>query len=217
MAGTITALRYQKRNKERVNVFIDGAFAFGLAAIEAAHLKVGQALTDKDIEQLENKDEVERAYERALNFLSYRPRSEAEVRRNLKKKDVADAAVDLVVERLTRAQLLDDREFARYWVENRLQFKPRGPRALRQELWQKGIPDAIIDEMLDGYDEQSAAERAAAERARRLMHLDPREFRRKLGQYLARRGFSYAVIDAVITSLRGEGSFDVESEETGNG
>jgi len=130
MAGKITALRFQKRNKDRVNVYIDGQFAFGLAAIEAARLQVGQTLSDDDVARLRVRDEVERAYERALNFLSYRPRSEAEVRRNLYKKDVEDEVVEVVVERLTRAGLVDDREFARYWVENRLQFNPRGARAL---------------------------------------------------------------------------------------
>ena len=90
MAGTISALRYQKRNKNRVNVYVDDQFAFGLAAIEAARLRVGQALSDDDIARLRRQDDVERAHERALNFLSYRPRSEAEVRRNLRKKDVTD-------------------------------------------------------------------------------------------------------------------------------
>jgi regulatory protein len=77
MAGTITALRFQKRNKNRVNVYLDGQFAFGLVAIEAARLRVGQTLSDNDVARLQMRDEVERAYERALNFLSYRPRSEA--------------------------------------------------------------------------------------------------------------------------------------------
>lgn len=122
MAGTITALRFQKRNKNRVNVYVDGQFAFGLAAIEAAHLRVGQTLGDGDVARLQRQDEVERAYERALNFLSYRPRSEAEVRRKLREKNVEDEVIEVVVERLTRTGLLDDREFARYWVENRLQF-----------------------------------------------------------------------------------------------
>jgi len=134
MAGTITALRFQKRNKYRVNVYIDGQFAFGLAAIEAARLRVGQTLSDDDVARLRMRDEVERAYERALNFLSYRPRSEAEVRRNLRKKNVEEEVVEEVTGRLTRAGLLNDQEFARYWVENRLQFNPRGARALRHEL-----------------------------------------------------------------------------------
>jgi regulatory protein len=216
MAGKITTLRFQKRNKDRVNVYIDGQFAFGLAAIEAARLRVGQTLSDDDVARLRVRDEVERAYGRALNFLSYRPRSEAEVRRNLRKKDVEDEVVEVVVERLTRAGLVDDREFARYWVENRLQFNPRGARALRHELRGKGIPDAIIAEALADLDEEVAARQVAEAGARRLAHLEPRDFRRKLGAYMARRGFSYAVIEPLIEEMLDAGHCealtDVESE-----
>jgi len=215
MAGTITALRFQKRNKNRVNVYLDGQFAFGLTAIEAAHLRVGQTLSDDDVARLRMQDEVERAYERALNYLSYRPRSEAEVRRNLRKKNVEDEIIKTVVERLTRAGLLNDREFARYWVENRLQFNPRGARALRHELWEKGVPAPIIADTLVDFDEEAAARKAAEAGARRLAHLEPRDFRRRLGAYLARRGFSYAVIEPLLEEMleaaRCEASSDVES------
>jgi len=217
MAGTVTALRFQKRKKNRVNVYLDGQFAFGLAAIEAVRLRVGQTLSDEEIARLQRQDGVERAYERALNFLSYRPRSEAEVRRNLHKKNVEDEVVEVVVERLTRAGLLDDREFARYWVENRLQFNPRGARVLRQELWQRGVPVSIIADTLAGLDEEVAARKAADAGARRLAHLEPRDFRRRLGAYLARRGFSYVVIETLVQEMLEaaccEALSDIESEE----
>ena len=217
MAGAITALRFQKRNKDRVNVYLDGQFAFGLAVVEAVHLRVGQVLDDDDIARLQRQDEVERAYERALNFLSYRPRSEAEVRRNLRKKNGEDEVIEVVIERLTRAGLLDDREFARYWVENRLQFNPRGARALRHELWEKGVPTSIIDDTLADFGEEAAARKAAEAGVRRLAHLEPRDFRRRLGSYLARRGFSYAVIvplvEEMLEAARCEDLSDIESEE----
>jgi regulatory protein len=221
MAGTITALQFQKRNKDRVNVYIDGQFAFGLVAIEAVHLKVGQTLSDDDIARLEVLDEVGRAYERALNFLSYRPRSEAEVRRNLRKKDVGDEVIEMVVERLTRAGLLDDREFARYWVENRLQFNPRGARALRYELRGKGVSDSVVADALADLDTEAAARQVAEAGARRLAHLEPRDFRRKLGAYMARRGFSYPVIKPLVEEMleatHCEALDDVESEVEDNG
>jgi regulatory protein len=201
MAGTVTALRFQKRDKNRVNVYLDGQFAFGLAAIEAARLRVGQALGDDDIARLQRQDKVERAHGRALNFLSYRPRSEAEVRRNLHKKGVQEEVVEVVIERLTRAGMLDDREFARYWVENRLQFNPRGARALGHELRQKGVPASIIADALVGFDEETAARKASEAGARRLAHLEPDAFRRRLGAYLARRGFSYVVIAPLVEEM----------------
>lgn len=220
MAGTITELRFQKRNQDRINVYLDGRFAFGLAAIEAAHLRVGQTLSDDDITRLQTQDQVERAHERALNFLSYRPRSEAEVRRNLRKTDLDDAVVEAVVERLKRAGLLNDLEFARYWVENRTQFRPRGTRALRHELREKGVPASTIAAALADFDEEASARKAAEAGARRLAHLPPRDFRRKFAGYMARRGFSYAVIEPLIEEIaetaRSEDLSDTESEENDN-
>jgi regulatory protein len=220
MAGTITALQFQKRNKNRVNVYVDGQFAFGLVAIEAARLRVGQTLSDDDLARLQMRDEVERAYERALNFLSYRPRSKDEVRRNLHKKNVKDKVIEVVVERLVQARLLDDREFSRYWVENRLQFNPRGARALRHELRRKGVSDSVIADTLADFDEEVAARKVAKTGARRLAHLEPRDFRRRLGAYMARRGFSYAVMEPLIEEMweaaRCEDLSDVESEVMDN-
>jgi len=221
MVGTITTLRFQKRNQDRVNVYLDDQFAFGLAAIEAACLRVGQVLSDDDIARLQEYDQVERACERALNFLSYRPRSEAEVRRNLRRKKVDDEIVEAAVERLTRAGLLNDLEFARYWVENRLQFNPRGARALRHELGEKGVAASIVAQALEDFDEESSARQVAEAGARRLAHLEPSDFRRKLKGYMTRRGFSYAVIGPLVAEMsemvRCEDLSDVESEENNNG
>lgn len=219
MAGTITALRLQKRNKDRVNVYLDGKFAFGLAVVEAIQLEIGQMLSDDEIARLQIRDKVEQAYERALNFLSYRPRSEDEVRRNLRKKDVDEVIIEEVIERLTRVELLNDREFARYWVENRLQFNPRGLRGLRHELRQRGLADAIIADTLADLDVEAAARKAAETGARRLAGLEARDFRRKLQAYLTRRGFSYAVIAPLIEELlqragcEETSNTDIESEE----
>jgi regulatory protein len=212
MAGKITELRFQKRNKDRVNVYVDGRFAFGLAAIEAARLQIGQELSAQDIARLQAQDQVERAYERALNFLSYRPRSEAEVRQNLREKDAVDDVIEEVIERLTQAGLVNDWEFARYWVENRQQFNPRGVRALRYELRGKGISDIVIAETLADLDEEVAARHVAEAGARRMTHLEPGEFRRKLGAYMARRGFSYAVIQPLVEEMLDAGYCETLTE-----
>jgi regulatory protein len=201
-----------------VNVYVNGRFAFGLAAIVAVQLKVGQALSDGDIARLGGRDEVEKAYERALNFLSYRPRSESEVRRNLRKKGLEEETIEAAVGRLLRAGLLDDAEFARYWVENRRQFNPRGGRALRHELRQRGVPEAIIDEAVMDLDEEGAARTVAQSAAHRYQRLPSRDYRRRMGAYLARRGFSYAEIKPLIDELlaaRSEGCLPEQASANG--
>ncbi|MEJ2733459.1 MAG: RecX family transcriptional regulator [Anaerolineae bacterium] len=193
MAGTITALEYQKRNRDRVSVFLDGRFAFGLPAIVAAGLRKGQVLSDAEIEALQEGGTIESGYHKALDFLSYRPRSRAEVETYLQKRGFPEAQAEAIIERLEGAGLLDDAAFAQFWVENRERFRPRGPRALRHELWSKGISDDIIEQALALVDVSDGAYRSASKKARRMRQLDRQTFVRKIVEYLARRGFDYEV------------------------
>lgn len=193
MAGKITALKYQKKNRDRASVFIEGRFAFGVPAIVAASLRRGQFLSDAEIDSLREQGSTETAYSQTLNYLSYRPRSRAETVRYLEKRGLSENQIAAVVSRLERASLLDDEAFAQYWVENRERFRPRGTRALRYELRAKGIAEALIDGALAPIDMSASAHRAASRKAQQLSHLDRSAFRKKLVEYLARRGFDYGV------------------------
>ncbi len=193
MAGQITALEVQKKNPDRISVYLDGRFAFGLTAIVAARLRRGQFLSDAEIEALQEQESVETAYDKTLNYLSYRPRSRAEVDAYLRKRGVPDHQIESVAERLERAGLLDDEAFAQFWVEDRERFRPRGLRALRYELRNKGISDEIIDQALAAVNVSDSAYRSASKKARQLNHEDQQTFYRKIVEYLARRGFDYEV------------------------
>jgi regulatory protein len=200
MPGTITALVAQKKNPDRVNVYLDGQFAFGLAAIEAVRLRRGQVLSEADIERLQAADDVEKAREKALHFLGNRPRSEWEVRQNLLKAGYGNATIDRVLEKLRSVALVDDAAFARYWIDNRAQFKPRGEAALRQELRRKGVERDVIDAVLaegEHADDQAAIQAALA-KADRYRQLPRPEFSQKLGAYLARRGFDYETVREAV-------------------
>ena len=128
MAGVITDLKVQKRNRERVNVYLDGEFAFGLPLSEAARLRRGQFLSDEDIERLKAMDAYARARDAALRYLASRPRSEAEVRQYLARKGFDDPTVNRVIGRLHEWGYLDDEAFARSWVQDRERFRPQGHR-----------------------------------------------------------------------------------------
>ncbi len=121
----ISAIEPQQKNPQRVNIYLDGEFAFGLALITAGWLKVGQELSAEKITALQAEDANEMAYQKALHYLSYRPRSSAEVRQNLLKRNIPSAAVEATLDRLQAARLVNDQEFARAWVENRNTFRPR--------------------------------------------------------------------------------------------
>jgi len=201
MAGIITAIEPQKRNKERVNVYLDGQFAFGLAAVEAARLRPGQHLAAEEIARLQERDAVERALQAAMNLLSYRPRSRAELQQRLAQKGYADQTIEEALARLERSGLVDDCAFARYWVENRARGSPRGQPVLRGELARKGVDGQLIDQALADYDEEAAAEQVAARIARRLQGLDRATFRRRLVDALRRRGFAYDVIEPLVVRM----------------
>jgi len=198
VAGTITALKFQQSNKERVNVYLDGEYSFGITAIEGARLRTGQVLSDAEITALRVLDERHRAFDRSVRFLSYRPRSRAEVERYLRRKGIAEEVIADVIERLDRARYLDDETFARFWVENRDQFKPRSRHALRYELRQKGVGNHIIDPVLADIDEEVAAWRAVEGRLSRWAGLPRDALRRKVTGYLSRRGFSYEIINLIF-------------------
>lgn len=202
---TITLLERQQKNQGRVNVYLDGEFAFGLNELDAAELRKGQQLSDADIAALQSKDAVDRAVEKGIQLLAYRPRSTQEIRQHLTHKAIAPDVAEAAIQHLTDRGYLDERAFARFWIENRTAFKPLGPQALQYELRQKGVAPHIIRELLDELvDVEDAAYRAAHSQIRRLRGQTRQTFTQKLGQLLQRRGFSYAVASQVIRRLIAE-------------
>jgi len=212
MNKKITALTAQQgrgrprsQKSERLNVFLDGEFAFGVDAEVAARigLHVGMALTEADVASLQGEDEEARYYNDALRFLSFRPRSTVEVERYLRGRGADDVAVAGIMERLGRARLVDDEAFTRYWIENRGAFSPRGARSLQAELRAKGVDRGQIDEVLEE-SEEGEGERAYAaglKRLRLLARLDEDEFRRRMYGFLQRRGFDYETVRATTERL----------------
>ena len=217
MVQQITAIEPQQKNPERVNIYLDGEFAFGLTSLLAACLKVGQELSDEKIASLKAGDELEVTYQKALHFLSYRPRSSAEVRQNLVKRGIAEPIVEETLSRLQAAGLVNDEAFAQAWVENRNTFRPRGKPALRMELRRKGLSEEIVQSVLDTQvNEPALAFEAARKYARRLAGLEWPEFRQKLGGFLTRRGFSYTTLAPVVSEVWKESQTADAGSKSGN-
>lgn len=209
----ITAIEVQKKSPNRVNIHLDGEFAFGLDRIVAAWLKVGQELSEEKIEQLLARDARERAYQQAMFFLSYRARSESEIRRNLRKHEIPETVIDETIERLRQDGLANDKEFASAWVENRNTFRPRSRRMMALELRQKGLDEEAIRSATENVDDEASAYEAAQRRAVRFKGLEWNEFRKKLSEFLARRGFSYSVIAPVVARVWNEAHRDEQHYE----
>lgn len=200
----ITSLVAQKRNPNRINVHLDGEYAFSLARIVAAWLKVGQVLDEEKIKRLQAEDTYERAIQQALLFLSYRSRSESEIRQNLRKHEISQDVIEQTLQRLRQDGLANDDQFAQAWVENRSAFRPRSRRMMAMELRQKGLGDEAVSSALKDVDDEALAYEAAQKRVLRLKDLEWVDFRKKLSEFLARRGFSYSIITSVVTRIWNE-------------
>lgn len=212
MDRKVTALKAQKRNPNRINLYLDGEFAFGISRITAAWLKIGQILSEEKITSLQKQDEVEVALQKAFVQLSYRPRSESEIQKKLQDAGFEDAVIEVVLERLRGGGLVQDQTFARTWIENRSTFRPRSRRFLAYELRQKGINEEIIESALnESNEDDQLAYQAACRYAARLEGLDWVEFRKKLSAFLGRRGFSYGTISPVVELVWREGSSGAEA------
>jgi len=197
---TVTRLERQKKHPERVNVYLDGDFAFSLPDIEAARLSKGQALSEAEVAQLQAQGTVAKAVDQALRLLASRPRSVHEVRLALAKKHDS-GVVERAIERLISMGYLDDAAFARFWVDNRAAFKPLSTRALRCELSSKGVPKAIIHEALAQVVEAETALNAARSQLRRWQGKPRVECQAHLLAFLQRRGFGYSTARAAVRTL----------------
>ena len=197
--GKITTLRTGK-GRNKVKIFLDGKFAFNLEAEVAVKegLQVGQELSTSEVEALAKRDNLQRCLNSAARYLSYRPRSELELRERLHRRGFADETVKAVLVRLREQGLLDDMAFAQFWADNRKAFRPRSQWLIKSELRQKGVAREIIDEIGGAVDDEDSAYQAALSKARSLSRSDMESFRRRLSSYLRYRGFGYEVINRTI-------------------
>jgi regulatory protein len=211
MQKVITALKTQKSDPTRVNVFVNGQRAFVVGADAAAELRSGEVLSKSRIAELQQADERNRAYRAAIRFLGFRARSKMELEAYLDRKGHTHETARITVDRLTREDHLNDRRFARLWIANRERFTPRGAYALRYELREKGVADDIIEDALADFDEEAAAWTAVKNRMTSWERLDPKDFKKKIMGFLHRRGFdddaSRNVLRRAVSSL----SFDEDA------
>ena len=200
----ITAVKPQ-RNGKRVNIYLDGKFGFGLdlANYVKLGLKVEQELKESEVEDIVNKGEFQKTWDNLLRFVSVRPRSEKEIRDYFKRKKVHESLHKKLFNRLKRLELVDDMAFSKWWIEQRTTFKPRGKRVIGYELRGKGVKKEVVEEALSQVtiDEEKVARSLLSKKEYRWKSLPSREARLKKSQFLARKGFSWEIIEKVTRKL----------------
>lgn len=149
-------------------------------------------------------EEFSSVLNKALRFLSFRPRSKHEILVYLDKKGAGEELKNKILEKLEKLKFIDDEGFARWWLEGRTTTSPRSIRVIKFELKQKGVSPEIIDQVVEGFsctDEFVSAQRVAEKKLRKLGNLTELEIKRKLFQALSSRGFSYEVAKEIIDKL----------------
>lgn len=207
----ITAISVQARDKDRVNVSVDGKYRLSLDILQLSDLgiKIGNEYTEEEMKLLEDESQFGKLYGRALEYALMRPRSQREVKDYLYrktrdtrtklgtiKKGASVQLTDRVFERLVQKSYVDDEKFATFWIENRNQRKGTSMRKLSAELSAKGIDRTIIERLLSETDRDDITELHKIIAKKRSRYDDEQ----KLMAYLARQGFSYDDIKEGLAS-----------------
>lgn len=197
----ITAIKPQKNNK-RVNIYLDNEFGFGIDLVNfvVLGLKVNQELSTGEVENIIKKAEFQKNLDKLLRFATLRPRSQKEIRDWFKRKEVHESIQKELFNRLKRLELLDDRKFAVWWVEQRNSFRPKSKRVLSNELLLKGIKKETIEEVLleIKLDETKIAEKELERKAYKWEGLDKKAAKRKKTEYLLRKGFGFNIVEKIL-------------------
>lgn len=202
---TITSIKKQKKSG-RVNVFVDGKFSFGasLETLLKHGVKKDKEIDEERVRKLKEESDLEKVYGRLLRFSTIRPRSEKEIKLWFKRKNVDSLLVSQVFNKLKNTGLVDDETFAKWWIEQRKEFRPKSKIALTSELKQKGISGEVISKILGEMDissELEFAKRVALKKLRVLSGLPFDEKKRKLLGFLGRRGFSWETAKKAIDEI----------------
>ncbi|HEX9972902.1 MAG TPA: RecX family transcriptional regulator [bacterium] len=204
MPKIITQIAVQKKRKNRCSIFLDDEYAFGVdqEIVFQFGLKKGDMLTDQQIEEISINEEKKRAKDRALNFLSYRDRSEKEIRTKLKDVGYEENIIDWVIGELQRLKFLDDQRFAQSYAQTQMITRPMGEYFLKRELKQKGIDTELIEQTVEKIyeekDQVSVALELAQQRKKRNSNIDEMKAKKRVSDFLLRRGFSWDVVSEVL-------------------
>ncbi|MCM3676806.1 recombination regulator RecX [Peribacillus simplex] len=202
----ITKITTQKKRKDRYNIFVDEKYAFSVdeEVLLKFHLKKGSELDDLLLAEIQFHDEIQKAFTDALNYLSYRMRSESEIRLYLKKKETEGPIIKEAIHKLYSFNYLDDLEFAKAYVRTHVNGGNKGPTNLKLELKEKGVQEKLVVEALKEYPFDIQIEHArklAGKAVKKERNISERALRMKVEQTLLRKGFPRDVIHEALEDV----------------
>ncbi|EFI85284.1 recombination regulator RecX [Listeria grayi] len=212
----VTAIQVQQKKKERYNIFIDETYRFSAdeEVVARFHLLKGREITEAEITEIEQADMLRTGLNKAIHFLSHRVRSEKEVREFLKKQEIENDQIEVILEMLVDRKYLDDEEFALLFVRTQIKTTLKGPKTIERELIEKGISKEIIERVMATYSEEAQFEngRKAAEKImRRSKKMAKRNIIQKIVTDLIQKG--YGTDDAKAISAEVVSELDTQEED----
>ena len=203
----ITKIGRQKRSKERYNIYLNEEYAFAVdeGTLIKFGLQKGKVLEQIEIDEIQYEDEIAKAFNKALSFLSFQMRSEHEVKTKLLQAGHGEAVVQEAIHKLTKLGFLNDESYSKALLETRKRTAKKGPAAIRQDLMQKGIDKNLQQQVLStfGHDEQLKIAMELAEKAvRSNQNKTPAQVRQKIQDVLLRKGYSYTVVTEILEQIK---------------
>ena len=203
----ITKIARQKNNKERYNIYLNEEYAFPVdeGTLIKFGLQKGKVLEQHEIDEIQYEDEIAKAFNKALGFLSFQMRSEHEVKTKLLQAGHGEAVVQEALHKLTNLGFLNDESFSKALLETRKRTAKKGPAAIRQDLKQKGIDKGLQEQVLEtfSHDEQMKLAMELAEKAvRSNQNKTPAQVKQKIQDVLLRKGYSYAVAKEILEHIK---------------
>lgn len=211
---TITQITEQKRRANRRNIYLDGVFAFGcnINVVARFRLREKLMLTDAQVKEIQFGEVKQECFDRAIDYLSRRLHSRAELLKKLSKREYGTEVIAAVLDDLTRLEYIDDSRFAKTKALSAAQHKHHGKRRAIVELLKAGVgretARRAVEEVYEPHDSLAVARKLAQKKAASLRKLDPLVARRRLAGMLARRGFEYEVVRPVIDEVLGDEPID---------
>ncbi|WP_144511787.1 recombination regulator RecX [Bacillus sp. FJAT-22090] len=202
----ITRIGRQKNNNERYNLYLDEKYAFSVdeAVLIKYQLSKGKVIEGFTIDEIVFDDEVRKAYNKAIHFLSYRMRSEHEVKQKLLQNEFGEAVILEAIRKLYEHGFLNDENFTKALVATQKKNSKKGPGAIRQELKKKGIEKDLQEEVLASYseEEQLSIARTLTEKIiNQNESKTPRQIKQKVQDALQRKGYNFTIISQAIDSF----------------
>ncbi|SER85931.1 recombination regulator RecX [Salipaludibacillus aurantiacus] len=217
----ISKITAAKKKKGRFHIYLkreegeEYAFSVSEDLLVNEHLLKGKELSEEDIERLKEKDDVDKAMQKALNYLSYRMRSEGEITRYLRDQELTEEDIANIIDRLRELQFIDDIRFAEAFVRTKRDTAKKGPLLIEQELYQKGVSQHHIDRAMKEYPEETQLDHAikmVEKKQSSYKKEGAKKKQQKLMQFVIQRGYPQSVASKAVAEAELETDPEAEWE-----